>query len=42
MKRTLVFRIKGTAKHVWQLLGLLARDYGDVTIGEIVAERGQR
>jgi hypothetical protein len=41
MKRTLVFRIKGKAKHVWQLLSLLSRDFGDVTIGEIVAERGQ-
>lgn len=39
MKRTLVFRIEGKAKHIWQLLRLLAQRYGDVTIGEIVAER---
>jgi hypothetical protein len=42
MKRTKVLGVAWKAKHLWQLLSLLSRDFGDVTLGEIVAEGGRK
>lgn len=39
MKRILALKISGKARQVFRILGLLARDYGDTTIGDIIAER---
>jgi len=39
MKRTKVLRVAWKAKYLWQLLTLLSRNYGDVTLGEIVRQR---
>jgi hypothetical protein len=41
MKRTTVLSGIWKAKYLWRFLSLLSQRFGDVTIGEIVAERGQ-